>query len=132
MELEFYVDAYGAAGDGVTNDAYAINAAVNAAKEAPPEAVKHIIFSCEKTYRITEVPENNRLNCLFCLDRTENISIEGKGAKLLFSAEASRRLKEGICSHFWKRQSPMYKTEALRVYGFRPDRTVLTKKFCRF
>ena len=87
MDLEFYVDSYGAAGDGITNDAYAINAAVAAAKAAPADDVKHIIFSCEKTYRISGVPDNNRLNCLFCLDCTENISIEGKGAKLLFSGK---------------------------------------------
>jgi hypothetical protein len=82
MQLkEFFVKDFGALGDGVTNDGFAICDAVQAAIEYGGPAV----INFEKaTYRITDIPSENQRRCLFSLNNVQDLSIKGNGATLLF------------------------------------------------
>lgn len=95
---EFYVSDYGAAGDGVTNDGYAISKAVKAASEYE-NGDKAVIFEAGKTYRILEIPSDNIRNCLFSLEKVNNLSIIGNGAKLLFKGKI-KLLSLEFCRNF--------------------------------
>jgi hypothetical protein len=78
---EFFVKDFGALGDGVTNDGFAICDAVQAAIKYGGPAVIHF----EKaTYRITEIPTENNKRCLFSLSNVQDLSIKGNNATLLF------------------------------------------------
>ena len=60
-KLKFRVADYGAVGDGVTDDGPAISRAAAAAAAAAGE--KAVVFE-PKTYRILDLPAENRRHCL--------------------------------------------------------------------
>ncbi len=72
----FDVQEFGAAGDGVTNDYKAISNATLSAKSAGGGIVR---FDGSKTYRVI----GKKDYVLFDLQYTENVKIEGNGAKLV-------------------------------------------------
>ncbi len=72
----FEVQEFGAAGDGVTNDYQAIYNATLSAKSAGGGIVR---FDGSKTYRVI----GKKDYVLFDLQYTENVKIEGDGAKLV-------------------------------------------------
>ena len=78
---EFFIKDFGALGDGVTNDGFAICEAVRAAIEYGKPAV--INFD-KAVYRITDIPQENNRRCLFSLNNVRDLSIKGNGATLLF------------------------------------------------
>ena len=75
----FDVATYGAVGDGITDDFAAIHAAVTAAKNAGGRIIQ---FNGAKTYRSIGL-DDGTVETLIDLEETENIKIEGNGARVV-------------------------------------------------
>ena len=93
---EFRVEDFGAVGDGITNDGFAICRAVEAAAAATGE--KAVVLQ-PKTYRITDIPAENNRQCLFSIRGVQDLKIVGNGAKLLFKG-AIKLLSVIECERF--------------------------------
>lgn len=117
-KLKFRVADYGAVGDGVTDDGPAISRAAAAAAAAAGE--KAVVFE-PKTYRILDLPAENRRHCLFSFEGTTDLHIEGNGAVLLFkganrllSLEGGRRFSlDGLTVDYQPKPFILAKAEAL-------------------
>lgn len=82
----FSVEAYGAKGDGKTDDGAAIAAAINAAKQ-DSSSKKVVQFKSNTTYRVISVPNTSASNrFVMNLANAENITVQGNNTKLLLKA----------------------------------------------
>ena len=80
----FYVEDYGAVGDGVTDDGIAISSAV-AAATADPSLHKKVCLKKDTVYRVESVLDNVNAS-LFSLMDCQNMTIHGNNTTLLMKS----------------------------------------------